>query len=95
MKLLIYSIMVDGYVKICVIDLVELILKEERQKIKKFYLESSGKSAADLMDSYVAEDSEIIKILKKIRILKIKEGLCPSFLIIINNGRSKRNRFRC
>lgn len=42
----------------------ELVLNEERQKIRKYYLDVLGKATADIMDTYVPTESEIMKLFK-------------------------------
>ena len=49
------------YVKIPLIKIIELVIVEERHKIRKHYLDSLGKPTADVMDSYIIEDCEILK----------------------------------
>jgi septum formation topological specificity factor MinE len=56
--------MTEDYVKIPLVKVIELILMEERNKIRKHYLETLGKPTSDVMDTYVIEDCEILKILK-------------------------------
>lgn len=43
---------------------LDLLLKEERANIRKFYLDTLGKPTADMMDTYEPTESEILKILK-------------------------------
>lgn len=57
--------MEDHYIKLCLLDVINLILDEERQKIRKFYSDTLGKSTADAMDSYTPEDSALMKIIRK------------------------------
>ena len=42
----------------------ELALNEERQKIRKHYLDTLGKATADIMDTYVVTESETLKLFK-------------------------------
>lgn len=42
----------------------ELVLNEERQKIRNFLLSTYGKTTADCMDTYVPTESEIMKLFK-------------------------------
>lgn len=51
-------------VNISLDKLIQLALIEERQRIRKFYLDSLGKPTADIMDSYTPEESNILKIIK-------------------------------
>ena len=43
---------------------IELVLLDERSKIKKFLLDTYGKTTADTMDTYVPMESEIFKLFK-------------------------------
>ena len=54
--------MEESYFKISFAKVLELVLNEERQKIKSFYMGVLGKPTADQMDSYVPTDSEILKL---------------------------------
>ena len=40
---------------------LELTLNEERQKIRRHFLDTLGKATADVMDSYVVTESETLK----------------------------------
>ncbi|MGV8961897.1 MAG: hypothetical protein ACOH2V_00770 [Candidatus Saccharimonadaceae bacterium] len=42
---------------------IELIRMEERQNIRKFFMDILGKPTADMLDSYVPGESEIAKLL--------------------------------
>jgi len=44
---------------------MELVLNEERQKIRKFIKEKLGDTTADFMDVYPITESEVLKLLKK------------------------------
>lgn len=57
--------MEDGYVKICIYDFIDLILKEERSKVREFYMGTLGKATADVMDSYTPVESSMMKLIKK------------------------------
>jgi len=39
---------------------IEMVLQEERMKIKKFYATSLGQQTADYMDTYVPTESEVL-----------------------------------
>lgn len=52
-------------VKISLSKILELALVEERNKIRKFYLDTLGKPTADIMDTYVATESEILKLIRQ------------------------------
>lgn len=52
-------------VKISLTKVLELALAEERNKIRKFYLDTLGKPTADIMDTYVPTESEILKLIKQ------------------------------
>jgi len=51
--------------KISFTKVIDLVLNEERMKIRKFYYDTLGKATADIMDSYVCTESEIMKLLTK------------------------------
>lgn len=55
----------EAYVKIPLSKFIELILAEEREKIREHYHATLGKSAADHMDTYVVVDCELFKIIKE------------------------------
>jgi predicted protein tyrosine phosphatase len=57
--------MEEEYMKISFTKVIDLVLNEERVKIRKFYNDMLGKATADIMDSYVYTESEIIKLLTK------------------------------
>lgn len=42
--------------------IIELVLQEERAKIKAYYTTTLGKSYGDTMDTYVPTESEIFKL---------------------------------
>jgi len=52
------------YVKVSFDKILELALQEERMKIKKHYLDVLGKPTADIMDTYVCTESEVMKLIK-------------------------------
>ena len=54
--------MEDEYLKISLNKVIEMILSEERQKIRRFYKDKVGDSTADLMDVYPVTESEILKL---------------------------------
>lgn len=41
---------------------LDLILSEERAKIKNFYASAVGQSAADMLNNYVPTESEVLKM---------------------------------
>jgi len=55
----------EQYYKISVPKVVELVLQEERDKIRKFYMDKLGKATADQMDSYLPTESNILKLFKQ------------------------------
>lgn len=57
--------MEDEYMKISFSKVVEMVRREEREAIRKFYLDKLGKATSDLLDSYIPTDSEIMKLLEK------------------------------
>ena len=57
--------MEEEYMKISFNKVIELILQEERQKIRTFYLNKLGKQTADMMDSYTPTESETLKLFSK------------------------------
>jgi len=44
---------------------LQLVLNEERQKIRKFLLDTYGKVTADCMDMYVPTTSGILELFKQ------------------------------
>lgn len=44
---------------------MDLVLNEERQKIRNFLLATYGKTTADCMDTYVPTESEIMRLFVK------------------------------
>lgn len=54
--------MEEKYMQISFEKVMELILNEERAKIRKFYMDTLGKPTADMMDSYKPTDSETMKL---------------------------------
>lgn len=54
--------MEEQYFKISYAKVMELVLQEEREKIRKFYLDLLGKATSDQMDNYVPQPSEILKL---------------------------------
>ncbi len=57
--------MEEEYMRIPVMKVIELALNEERQKIRRFYLDTLGKATADVMDTYKPTDSDILKLFIK------------------------------
>lgn len=53
------------YIKIPLTKVIDLILTEERHKIRKHYNDTLGKATADHMDSYIIVDCELLKIIKE------------------------------
>lgn len=51
--------------KIPMSKVIEIVLNEERQKIRKFFLDKLGKPTADMMDAYIPTDSEVLKLFSK------------------------------
>lgn len=41
---------------------MELVLTEERAKIRKFYSSTLGQATADAMDNYTPTESEVLKM---------------------------------
>lgn len=58
--------MEETYFKISASKVIELAIEEERQKIRKFFLDTLGKATADQLDSYVPTESSIINMLNSI-----------------------------
>lgn len=58
--------MEDQYFQIPVKKVIELVLTEERAKIRKHYLDALGKPTADVMDSYIPTESDVLKMFDKI-----------------------------
>ena len=54
--------MEDEYLKIPMTKVIDMILAEERAKIRRFYKDKVGDSTADLMDVYPVTESEILKL---------------------------------
>jgi len=54
--------MEDEYLKIPMTKVIDMILSEERAKIRRFYKDKLGDSTADLMDVYPVTESEILKL---------------------------------
>ena len=54
--------MEEQYFKISFAKVMELVLQEERQKIRNHFMNILGKATADQMDSYPVTESEILKI---------------------------------
>ena len=44
---------------------MDLVLNEERQKIRNFLLATYGKTTSDCMDTYVPTESEIMRLFVK------------------------------
>jgi len=57
--------MEEQFFQISFIKVMELVLNEERQKIRKFIKEKLGDTTADFMDVYPITESEVLKLLKK------------------------------
>jgi hypothetical protein len=57
--------MEEEYMKISFTKVIDLVLNEERVKIRKFYYDTLGKATADIMDSYTPTDSQIMTLLTK------------------------------
>jgi len=57
--------MEEDYFKISFAKVMELVIKEERDKIRNYYLETLGKPTADYMDQYVPTESEILKLFSR------------------------------
>lgn len=55
----------EEYMKISFSKVIEMVRKEERDNIRKFFLDKLGKATADQMDSYIPSESEIMKLLSK------------------------------
>jgi len=58
------NVMEEPMFSIPVSKVIELVLIDERSKIKKFLLDTYGKTTADTMDTYVPMESEIFKLFK-------------------------------
>ena len=54
--------MEENFFKISMTKVLDLLLSEERLKIRKYYLDTLGKATSDLMDSYVPTESETMKL---------------------------------
>lgn len=54
--------MEELFLKISVTKVLEMALIEEREKIRKYYMEVLGKPTADFMDAYVPTESSILKM---------------------------------
>lgn len=54
--------MEEQYFKISYAKVMELVLQEERERIRRFYSDVLGKPTADQMDNYVPQPSEILKL---------------------------------
>ena len=54
--------MEDEYLKISLNKVIEMILTEERQKIRRFYKDKLGDATADMMDGYLITESEILNL---------------------------------
>jgi hypothetical protein len=57
--------MEEEYFKISMSKVVEMIQAEELSKIRKFYLDKLGKATADILDSYIPTQSEVVKLLSR------------------------------
>jgi hypothetical protein len=58
--------MEEEYMKISFSKVVEMVRREERESIRKFYLDKLGKATSDQLDSYIPAESEIMKLFEKI-----------------------------
>ena len=54
--------MEDEYLKIPMTKVIDMILGEERQKIRRFFKDKLGDATSDLMDVYPVTESEILKL---------------------------------
>ena len=54
--------MEENFFKISMTKVLDLLLSEERLKIRKYYLDTLGKATSDLMDSSVPTESETMKL---------------------------------
>ena len=52
--------MEDITLHISLTKVIEMVLQEERMKIKKFYATQLGQPTADYMDQYVPTESEVL-----------------------------------
>ena len=57
--------MEEQMLQISFAKVMELVLQEERQKIRNHFLKILGAATADQMDSYVPTDSEVLKLFTK------------------------------
>ena len=56
--------MEEMFVQISMSKIIDIILHERDEQIRKHYMDTLGKSTADLMDSFVAPPSHILSFLK-------------------------------
>ena len=54
--------MEDKYFEISFSKVMELVLNEERQKIRNHFMKILGSATAEQMDSYVPTESEVLKL---------------------------------
>ena len=57
--------MEDQFFQISFSKVMELVLQEERQKIRNHFLKVLGAATADQMDSYEVTESEVLKLFTK------------------------------
>ncbi len=57
--------MEDQFFQISFAKVMELVLQEERQKIRNHFLKVLGAATADQMDSYEVTESEVLKLFTK------------------------------
>lgn len=57
--------MEDQFFTISFSKVMELVLQEERQKIRSHFLKVLGAATADQMDSYECTESEVLKLFTK------------------------------
>jgi len=55
----------EEYFKISISKVIEMVLSEERHKIRKFYMDTLGKATSDMMDTYVPSKSEILDMFSR------------------------------
>lgn len=54
--------MEDITLHISLAKVIDMVLQEERMKIKHFYAKTLGQPTADYMDTYTHTDSEVLKM---------------------------------
>lgn len=57
--------MEDQFFQISFSKVMELVLQEERQKIRNHFMKILGQATADQMDSYEPTESEVLKLFTK------------------------------